>query len=274
MFRRLTILCLVAFTATMVACDKTSTGPDPDPNPNPNPNPNPLKLSYGDSVFFYTPQAEDHIILPTVARSGTYIGFPDGIEIDGLSGAINVSKSEAGLKYKVSFIPTGKTDTVVTYITIAGINYLDGFYNMSSADSIISPIYNASPGKAIPGINSGSLFDIGSGCNSQGCKVNVSDGSINLAETVRNGIFGNKPANDERKEFELVYSLNDNSKKATVSLKVKLYYYETVNDITPEAYAIIAERQGTLFLNGVNTPVATQAKVGKPRPPCIFIVGR
>lgn len=261
---------IMVMLATLIACQKSQSGPNPDPDPNPNP----ITVSYGDSVFYYSPQATDYIVNPTVTRAGVYIGFPDGIEIDPLTGAINVSKTEAGLKYKISFVPAGKADTISTFITIAGINYLDGFYNLSTADSVIVPIYNAFPGKPVPGINSGSLFDIGSGCNSQGCKVNVANGSINLAETVRNGIFGNKPANNERKEFDLVYSLNDNSDKARVNLKVKLYYYETVNDITPEAYAIIAERQGTIFLNGINTPVATQAKLGKPRPPCIFIVGR
>lgn len=271
MLRFRSIIILLAFAAALHSCDKSQTTPDPDPEP---PSPTPVKLSYGDSIFYNSPQSTDYIITPTASRAGTYIGFPDGIDIDAVTGAINITKSEAGLKYKVSFIPSGKTDTAVTFITVAGINYLDGFYNMSTSDSLINPIYNAHPGKDIPGINSGSLFDIGAGCNSNGCTVNVVNGQINLAETVRNGVFGNKPANDERKEFELVYSLNDNSNKANIRLKVKLYYYETVNDITPEAYAIIAERQGTMFLNGVNTPVATQAKVGKPRPPCIFIVGR
>lgn len=273
MFRAIPIIIILVVAAIFNACQKNQNGPEPPPPPPPPP-PTALTLSYGDSVFYITGQATDYIVSPTEARAGTYIGFPDGIKIDALTGAINVSKTDAGLKYKVSFVPAGKTDTAITFITVSGINYLDGFYNISTADSIISPIYNAHPGLAIPGINSGSLFDIGSGCNSNGCKVNVGNGQINLAETVRNGIFGNTPANDERKEFELVYGLNDKSNKASNTLKVKLYYYATVNDITPEAYAIIAERQGTMFLNGVNTPVATQSKVGKPRPPCIFIVGR
>jgi hypothetical protein len=268
MFRSTTILLSVLFVAGLAACTRNKTTPEPPVEP-----PKP-KLAYSDSVFYKSPQAADYIIQPTSTGAGQYIGFPDGIEIDPLTGTINVSKTEAGLKYKVSFIATGKTDTLVTYVTIAGINYLDGFYNLSTADSVIRPVYNATPGKSIPGINGGSAFDIGAGCNKNGCKVNITNGQINLAETVRNGVFGNTPANNERKEFDLVYSIKDNSNLANVNLKVKLYYFDTVNDITPEAYAIIAERQGTMFLNGLPPPVAAQAKVAKPRPPCIFIVGR
>lgn len=269
MNRNLSIILLGVLAQLLFSCDKTQT----TPNPNPDPNPKPTVLSYGDSILYIKNQASDYIVLPNLSKAGTYLSFPEGMEIDPSTGAINVSKTDAGLKYKVSFIETGKKDTVSTFVTISGINYLDGFYKLTTADSIIRPLYNANPNISIPGINSGSLFDLGSGCNSQGCTVNATDGKINLAETVRNGVFGSTPSNNDRHEFELNYQINDKSGKATNTLKVKLYYFNTVNDITPEAYDIIASRQGTIFLTGLQTPVATQAKVGKPRPPCIFIVG-
>src|SRR5882724_7319147 len=69
-------------------------------------------LSYGDSVFYVRNQVGDYIVYPTETRKGLYLGFPDGIEIDDNSGAITVNKSETGLRYKISFIPNGTTDTI------------------------------------------------------------------------------------------------------------------------------------------------------------------
>ncbi|MBS1564919.1 MAG: hypothetical protein JST39_11055, partial [Bacteroidetes bacterium] len=227
---------------------------------------------YGDSVLYVRSATTDVIGTPKQKTAGTYIGFPEGISIDANTGAINVSKSDAGLRYQVSLIPAGTKDTLSSFITISGINYLDGFYRLSTADSVLHPVYNAQPGRAIPGINNGTQFDIGSGCNSQGCTVIVSKGDINLAQTVRNGVFGNAPQNNDRHEFDLNYAINDPSLESVNTIRVKLYYFNTMSDVTQEAYDIIASRQGTVFFSGV--PMLTRAvKPARPRPPCIFIVG-
>src|SRR5664279_877091 len=88
------------------------------------------EFNYGDSIFYQKSQSQDYIIAPinNFAGTGKYLSFPDGLVIDGNSGAINVSKSETGLKYAVAFIPDQKTDTLISFITISGINYLDGCY--------------------------------------------------------------------------------------------------------------------------------------------------
>ena len=229
-------------------------------------------LSYGDSIFYSTNQ-QDYIVTPKETRTGKYTGFPEGIVINESTGAINVTKSDAGLKYRVSFVASGTSDTISTFITIAGINYLDGFYKLSTRDSILHPVYNASVANVIPGINNGSVFDIGSNCNNNGCTVNVKNGEINLAQTVRNGVFGAKPSNNDRHEFDLVYNIRDNNLQSASTIRVKLYYFDTMNDVTPEAYQIISERQGTI-LGAVPTVSATVVKPARPRPPCIFIVSR
>jgi len=226
---------------------------------------------YGDSVLYVPNQQADYIVYPLKTRTGTYSGFPEGIVIDANTGAINVSKSDAGLKYKVSLIPAGTTDTFSTFIIISGINYLDGFYKLNTADSILHPVYNANTTNIIPGINNGTLFDIGTGCNSQGCNVIVNNGTINLAQTVRNGVFGTVPQNNDRHEFDLNYAINDASNKVIQTIRVKLYYFNTMNDVTQEVYDIISSRAGTVMLAGRTAP-APPAKPARPRPPCIFIV--
>ena len=81
--------------------------------------------------------------MPTQSRSGQYFGFPEGIDIDQNSGAINVTKSETGLATGSALSPSGTTDSINTLIVISGINFLDGFYKLTTADSVIKPVYNA-----------------------------------------------------------------------------------------------------------------------------------
>ncbi|HMG67333.1 MAG TPA: hypothetical protein VK588_06590, partial [Chitinophagaceae bacterium] len=143
-----------------------------------------------------------------------------------------MSKSETGLRYRITFVPVGTSDSIVTNITISGINFLDGFYKLTTADSLLKPIYNAGFSNQIPGVNNGTIFDDGSGCNNAGCNVNTQLGSINLAQTVRNGVFGTTPSNNDRHEFDLNYRINDKSGKTLNTLKVKLYYFDSINDVT------------------------------------------
>jgi hypothetical protein len=248
------------------------------------------KLDYGDSIFYLTNSSSDYIVNPLQQAVGKFYGFPEGIQIDENTGAIDVSKSETGLRYRISFVPSGKTDSISTVIIIAGINFLDGFYKLSGDDSIARPVYNARLANAIPGLNNGSIFDEGSNCNSSGCKVNTMNGQINLAETVRNGVFGTSPSNNARQEFQMNYRINDRSGGAGNSIRVKLYYFDTMADVTQEVYDIISSRDGNIFgLNSLVLPSPSPhlaqtyslnpspqitGKTAKPRPPCIFIVAR
>jgi hypothetical protein len=229
------------------------------------------KFSYPDSVFYITGQ-QDYIVNPVNQPAGVYFSFPEGLSLNETTGAINVPKSDAGLKYRISFVEKGKSDTVSTFILISGINYFDGFYNLAKGDSILKPVYNANVEATIPGISNGTTFDVGSNCNKQGCTVNTTNAEINLAQTVRNGVFGTTPSNNDRHEFEMTYRINDNSLKFDNTLRVKLYFFNSMADVTPEAFDIIASRVGTIIGPGNITTAGLARKVAKPRPPCIFIV--
>jgi hypothetical protein len=282
-FVRLPIFIFILITA-VISCKKDNNSPSVPPILTPR-----LSISYGDSVFYLNPQNDDYIIRPVKVQSGEYIGFPEGIDIDSKTGEINVSKSETGLRYRITFIPAGTFDSIATNIIISGINFLDGFYKLTTADSLLKPIYNASVNNQVPGVNNGTIFDDGSSCNTAGCNVNTLLGSINLAQTVRNGVFGTTPANNDRHEFDLNYRINDKSGKTLNTLKVKLYYFDSINDVTQEVFDIIDSRQGAILgvnpkptpfekMTSVNSVVEQTVLLGKqipkPRPPCIFILGR
>ena len=237
----------------------------------PTPVVNTVMLQYPDSVFYVTGQ-KDYKISPLTKGTGNYYSFPEGLIVDQKTGIINISESDAGLKYRVTFIPDATKDTSSAFITISGINYFDGFYNLSKGDSILRPVYNANKFVQVPGLNNGTTFDVGSNFNSQGCKVNPITAEINLAESIRKGVFGNSPSNNDRKEFEMTYRINDKSNKNDNKLRVKLYFFKSMSEVSPEAFDIIASRQGTIIGPDNITSAPLLARAAKPRPPCIFIV--
>lgn len=242
-------------------------------------NPTPSALSYGDSILYIRDQASDYIVYPVQQRPGQYSGFPDGIQIDETTGAINVSKSETGLRYRITYLsPQGDTST--TMLVISGINFLDKFHHFSQGDSIAFPVYNASIDRVLP--ISGSSFDEGNNANSGGCAVRTINGQINLAQTVRNGVFGAVPQNNAQQEFDIYYRLNDNSDKSLNKIRVKVYYYDTINDVAPDLLQTLQDRENDgVFLGNTTAHIASNAsdariasvqKTAKPRPPCVIII--
>jgi len=268
------LLCIVACWILLNACNKNSgsTGYEVV-----------YRLSYADSVLYPLGETSElQVISPVLPKTGTYSSFPDGLDINSSTGAINIHGSETGIKYRVYFTDGSIKDS--TLITIGGINYLDGVYKMNAADSIISPVYNAVIGSSLPNAGSGSVFDEGGGCNGDGCAVNLNDAKINLAQTVRNGTFGSTPSNGSSKEVTLKFRINDNSKKGGNKLKIKIFYFKTLADITPQVWDLLNGRNGTVinsFSNSNNTPIqgntggniVVNSASGKGRrPPCVVII--
>ncbi len=273
---RINILFLAPALLLLVACKKDGGGDNTIPAD--------FKLSYGDSILYEKNIGADNLVLPQHSYTGTYSAFPEGIEIDDKTGAINLSKSETGLRYKINFIADNNSFEYTTTVLLAGINYFDAFYFLSKNDTVANPVYNGRPGAAIPVSATGTAFDIGLGCNNEGIAVNTADGKINLMQTIRNGFFGRYPDNATRREFELKYKINDQSQQKVKALKIKLYYFDTMNDFTEDLRQLLRDREGTVFgANPITFPgeilsspagIDGVSKVAKPRPPCIFIIGR
>jgi hypothetical protein len=243
---------------------------------------NNYRLTYGDSILYIKNTLTDYKISPQIQRKGHYTVFPEGLDINESTGDITIArdndgllKSETGLRYRISFEDDNGTKEN-TFITLSGINYADHFYHLSQGDSIAYPIYNNMSQSSMPCIGSECIFDEENTANSSGCVIKVNSGQINLAQTVRNGLFGIKPENTkEPKEVIIKYRLNDNSGRAINGLKVLLYYYNSINDVPEYLNTILNERQ-EMFLR-VNTNSSDQRAFkfsSKPRPPCIIIVGK
>lgn len=244
-------------TSLLFSCNKDSAGQAES-----------YKLSYGDSILYLKPTSGDYIVYPTSPRDGTYSGFPEGIEIDDKTGAINVNKSETGLRYRITHTAPDGTKTE-TKVVLSGITFRDLFYYLSAGDSVALPVYNADESRVLP--VSGSNFDDGNTANSSGCSVKTDNGKINLAETIRNGVFGSPAHNDAQEEFEIKYRVNDGSGKSLNKLKVKLYWYNTINDVPQYLWDILNDRKNQgVFLKG--DLAARPDQLAKPRPPCVIII--
>ena len=268
------LLCMVAFCCVMGACSKDPASTD---------NGAVYRLSYNEPVLYPLGETSElQVISPAIARTGTYTSFPEGLDINSTTGAIKIHESETGIKYRVYFTDGSVRDS--TLITIGGINYLDGVYKISAVDSIINPVYNAALGNSLPTAANGSVFDEGGGCNGDGCALSLNDAKINLAQTVRNGTFGSTPVNGSSKEVTLKFRINDNSRKGGNKLKIKIFYFRTLGDITPQVWDLLNGRNGTVinsFNNSNNTPIqgntagniVQNSNSGKGRrPPCVVII--
>ena len=243
---------------------------------------------YGDSIIYLQPSHQDYIVKPLnagILGKGKYVAWPSGLIIDSASGTINVSESETGLRYIIGFIKEGSKDTCVSNLILGGITYVDSIYVLASNDTLAIPYYNANAATAavcdasndfdypeFPGYGEGNNKCEFDGkdkngkkgqANAKKVKVRTISGIINLKATLAAGAFGNNPVNGSSVSVPIVYSLNDESKKATQQIDVQLIYYENKSDIPVAATNSIAENRNSFFKNN--------AILGAPRPPVIII---
>jgi hypothetical protein len=241
---------------------------------------------YGDSIIYLQPVNGQYTVKPLNNDSvqGTYLSWPEGLNINKNTGVINVSKSETGVRYLVGFVKDGTTDTCISQLILGGITYLDSVYVISNNDTLAKPIFNANPNSPsvcdasddtdYPGSNgngnaNGSCsFDNnapGQKANDQKLRVRTQSGIINLKKSLNDGIFGHNPKNGDTKTIQILYSLNDNSKKAQQQISVKLMYFDKASSI-PFALSneVLTKRFQMMSYQIVN---------GKPRPPLLIIAG-
>jgi len=262
------LLFLMTVLCTLAACKKDRKVTDPS-----------VAQSgiYADSIFYV--QSTANTVMPVKEQSGTYVAFPDGLELDPKTGAIDVNKSETGLKYRITFTPASQGMSQTSYIVVSGINYADKIYNLANGDSIAAPIYNADVRLEIPDANKSTVFDEKGGCKKAGIVLNKGNAMINLARSVRNqGID-----TGATEEVRMQYRINDKSNLADNELRVKLYFYRNVSEIPEYLTALLEERKKSILTMqnssaSFSAPArgisSLSAKLARSRPPCIIVVSR
>lgn len=220
-------------------------------------------LSYGDTLFFLKNQPGNYSVLPVSkpAASGIFKSIPMGLALDSVTGLINVTQSETGIRYKVYYVGANATALDSVKLVISGIDYKDAIYEIASTPNAYDtafPIYNARPELVLPcgdddEDDDGDLDDDDNQCvfdetdlNDDGnddipgviqdkLLVDIKKGTIDVEASFHAGIFGSSnPANGISKDFTFYYRLQDASNRALNKITVRVYHYRTRSDI-PQA---------------------------------------
>lgn len=234
-------------------------------------------FNYADSVYFIRNQASDYIVSPVKALAGTYGASPAGLSINPATGAINVSKSETGLRYTVFFVPAGTQDTCSRTVTVSGIDFTSAVYDLSKSNGLVKPTYRGRDESGMPCGTDGTC-EFGDN-NTLALGIGKKDAVIDLKSALGNGVFGNKPKNGTSRIYRIYYRINDASKKALNHIDVRFTYYSKMSDVpasllnavkaqnNPNARQIASPTTGTVL------PVGFATAVSSGRPPDIIIVG-
>ena len=255
------------------------------------------KLAYSDSLFFNHNLTSDKFA-PVVSKpTGTVLfkAIPGGLSIDSITGRINISKSESGLRYKVFAVNQLGLAIDSVKLVISGVDYADGIYNLDATPveyDTAFPIYNARPELALPcddddddeqdlcvfdetDLDGDGNDDI-AGVIQDKLLVDIKRGTIDLEASFRAGLFGSStPANGSLKTLLMYYRLGDASNKALQKVQLQIYYYRTPNDIPQLLLNELNNRRNqSTQVNGRLTGTLEFESYLKPkRPPILIIVG-
>jgi len=106
----------------------------------------------------------------------------------------------------------------------------------------------------------------------QGVAINKADGSINLQQTLDNGIFGTTATNGDFRDFTIFYRLNDASNGALNSIEVRFYFFETAADVPQSIKDEISDREELILSNTARFDRIAKLLSRNGRPPYIVIV--
>jgi hypothetical protein len=230
--------------------------------------------NYGDSIIFAQPvtDSNDYIVSPVNNPGpGTFMAWPAGLAINSSSGAIDVTKSDAGERYDIGFVKNGTTDTCISSLIIAGVSYMDSVYVLADNQSQVYPYYDANPYSAFVcgwggNGNSGSCqFDVTGSAKSLKVAVDPNTGWIDLQKTLNGGAFGLLPYNGQEISPVIYYQLNDASNMALQHIQVNILYYDSKSQINVSLLNNLYTKLDNILLN---TLIMNS---GNPRPPMIII---
>lgn len=237
---------------------------------------------YGDTLIYPQDKGnKDYTIKPiNDTLKGSWFAWPNGLDIDPTTGAIDVTQSETGVRYIVGFVKQGTHDTCTSQLVLAGVTYADSIYVLEKNDTLAVPYFNANP--LAPAVcdasgdtdypdngssgDSKCAFDVGpkgQKANDQKVRIRTISGVINLKKTLLDGAFGPNPKNGASKKVKIDYQLNDNSHKAMQKVTVQLAYYNSVSDIPSSIKNVVEVKHNNFFSYHIVN--------GRPRPPLLII---
>ena len=221
-------------------------------------------------VFVPTDLRAGYFITPAFQQSvptGTFAAEPEGLDIDRLTGTINVNTSEAGLRYIVRYVSAEEDTICETPIIISGIDYLDSIYVLGEAFQA-APIFDASSDS----LSTEGLYDEAAirqlelnevPASASGLVIDNATGAIDLRGTIESlSSLEGTLENGFTREFEIFYVLG--GRQFLNSTSIQIFYYQTRGAVPPELERLYREKKRYL-ING---------REDKKRPSYIIIVGQ
>lgn len=236
---------------------------------------------YGDSILYLQPSSNDYIVKPiNQPDSGTYFSWPEGMVIDKMTGAINVTKSEGGLRYSIGYVKKGTKDTCLQTMILGGASYADSLYILSNNSRYAAPYFDADPNLVSicdpsggPGGNK-CEFDVNGTARNQGIIIEKKTGLIDLKNTAARA-FGLIPLNGTKVTTTIAYQLNDKSSLAPQKITVQFIYYDKKSNVPADLVAALSDKLNkilnqVLLVNLLGSS-NQQLNRGNPRPPIIIV---
>jgi hypothetical protein len=231
---------------------------------------------YGDTIIFPQPvSGSDYIVTPVNNPGpGKYLSWPVGMVIDSVTGAIDLTASETGLKYAIGFVKSGTTDTCMSTLVVGGASYADSVYVLSEGETNALPYFDGNPQLlSVCATGNGCSFDVTGSAAAQKVIVNTSTGVIDLEKTLNGtsllslgGAFGLVPVNGQTITTNIYYKLNDPSNDALQHIAVQVVYYDNKSLINIALLNNVLTKLDNL-ISGNMISLSTN-----PRPPLVIIV--
>ena len=240
----------------------------------------PVSPIYGDTIIYPQPTGGgDYIVNPVNNPGpGKYFSWPVGMVLDANTGAINVTKSETGLKYALGFVRSGTNDTCLSTLVIGGASYMDSVYVIANGATTALPYFEADPYLLNTcATGNGCSFDVNGTAAASKVVVNGATGVIDVQKTLNGsllglgGAFGLLPQNGASVTTSIYYKLTDASNSALQHIDVQLVYFNTKADMQNSNPGLLSG-----IVNAVNNLLAGHliSNSANPRPPLIVIVRR
>lgn len=234
---------------------------------------------YGDTIIYPQPtNGSDYIVNPVNnPGAGKFLSWPVGMVLDSVTGSIDVTASETGMKYIIGYVKSGTTDTCLSYLTIGGAAYADSVYVLNENEDYAVPYFEANPTDLnLCQTTNACHFDVTGSAAKMHVIVNPTTGAIDLAKTLNGtgglsgllgGAFGLLPVNGQTLLTDIYYQIGDDpSNNALQHITVQLVYYDQSSLLNIGLLNNIINRVDNLTSGN---PISTSTN---PRPPLVVIV--
>jgi hypothetical protein len=232
---------------------------------------------YGDTLLYPQPSGNGDDMLSPVNNpgAGRFFAWPAGIVIDRNTGAIDLTRSQTGMRYAIGFVRAGTNDTCLSYLTLGGASYVDSIYVVTGGGVKAMPYFNGNPFQTAncvgSGPGSGCAFDVTGSAAALNVVINNSSGEIELQNTLdgssnQTGVFGPNPFNGQTVTVPIWYQLRQGSNNAMQSIEVQMMYFDSKADMNLALLSTLSTRSANLYDGAL---ISTSQM---PRPPLIILV--